>query len=83
MVLFERSDFRIYALTGAVHASFSSLQEQTAQSLVSTDASLSAKTDILPIIWEHLKTLLFGTIMSLQGVIANAMHSRHFQNGMA
>jgi len=83
MVLVERSNVRILALTGSVHASFSSLQEQTAQSLVSTDASLSAKTDILPILWAHLKTLLFGTIMSLQGVIANVMHSRHVRNGMS
>lgn len=59
----------------SVHEAFSSLPDEIAQSFISTDPSLSAKTDIQPILWENLKTTLFAIVMSLQGVITNIMHS--------
>src|SRR5579862_5507551 len=37
---------------------------------------MSAKDDILPILWETLQRLLFAVVMSLQGIITNIMHSR-------
>ena len=64
-----------------MHQAFISLPDEIAQSLVSSDPSLTAKTDILPILWENLKPLLFATVMSLQGVITTLMFSNKFQNG--
>ena len=43
--------------------------------LLRTDPSLSAKTDVSPLLWESLKRYLFATVMSLQGIITNLMHS--------
>jgi hypothetical protein len=37
---------------------------------------MSAKDDILPLLWETLQRLLFAVVMSLQGIITNIIHSR-------
>jgi hypothetical protein len=64
-------------MVSSVNEAFSSLPIPVAESLVKTEPSLSAKTDVIPILWEHLQRLLFATVMSLQGVIANLMHARN------
>ena len=58
-----------------VHEAFSGLSEPTVKSLMTTDPSLSVKTDVTSMIWESLKRYLFATTMSLQGVIVNLMQS--------
>ena len=74
---------RLLALSDSVHHAFISLPNEIAQSFVNTDSSLTAQTDIVPILWESLKRLLFATVMSLQGVVTNIMHSSHLRNGTA
>src|ERR1700738_2291982 len=65
----------------SLHESFSLIPDDSARALIATDQSLTAKTDIYPVLWENLKRLLFATVTSLQGVITNIMHSRLKQNG--
>jgi hypothetical protein len=65
----------------SLHESFSLIPDGSARALIATDQSLTAKTDIYPVLWENLKRLLFATVTSLQGVITNIMHSRLKQNG--
>lgn len=70
-------------MTLLIHDAFSSLSDSVAQTFVSTNISLSANTDINAILWENLKRLLFATVMSLQGVITNLIHSGNLRKSSA
>jgi len=75
------SNHRINALSSAVHYAFSSLSEDIATKFNTAGASLDVEGDETLMLWESLKRLLFATVMSLQGLIANIMHSARLRNG--
>jgi hypothetical protein len=68
----------IRIMVSSIKQAFSSLPNPIAESLLQTEPSLTVKTDVNSIIRENLQRVLFATVMSLQGVITNLMHSRNF-----
>ena len=75
------SDRRINALSSEVHYAFSSLSEDIATKFKTARASIDVEGDETLMLWESLKRLLFTTVMSLQGLITNIMHSARLRNG--